>query len=232
MLRLYDTRHRLVEPLLPPGSRALRAYTSAGLPGQVHADLIRRVLERSGVRVLACRDLAEDLTPLNVRPAEPVADGMPGALRLLGGRVDLYLSDTEEVVDDAAVRHHARSAATLDAPIPDDPLPVRLALMEHRYRDAATLTSDDLREAGDTIGRWRRKVAEWAEEPSSPIAKDHADAMNEAFDDDLDTPGALRILRALEEDREVPPGSKFETFLHADHILALDLSADIGRLPR
>ena len=78
--------------------------------------------------------------------------------------------------------------------------------------------------------RWRRKVAEWAEEPSSPIAEDRADAMNEAFDDDLDTPGALRILRHLEDDPAVPPGSKFETFLHADHILALDLSSDIGRL--
>ncbi|WP_062442961.1 hypothetical protein [Herbidospora daliensis] len=229
MLRLYDTRHRLVEPLLPPGSRALRTYTAAGLPGQVHADLIRRVLERSNVRVLACRSLDGDLTPLNVRPAEHVPDGMAGALRLLGGRIDLYLGDTDEPVDDEVVRHRARSAVTLDAPTPADPLALRLALMEHRYRDAAVVTPDALSAAADTVGRWRRKVAEWAEQPSLPIAKDRADALTEAFDDDLDTPGALRILRDLEDDGEVAPGSKFETFLHADHILALDLSIEIGR---
>ncbi|TKK85450.1 hypothetical protein FDA94_25245 [Herbidospora galbida] len=233
MLRLYDTRHRLVEPLLPPGTRGLRAYASADLPGQVYADLIRRVLERSSVRVVACRSLDGDLTPLNVRPAEHVPDGMAGALRLLGGRVDLYLSDTDEAVDDAAVRHRVRSAATLDGPVPDglDPLSVRLALMEHHYRDETTLAPDALRDAGDTIRRWRRRVAEWAELPSSPIAADRAAALTEAFDDDLDTPRALRVLRELEDDREVPPGSKFETFLHADHILALDLSIDIGRPP-
>jgi cysteinyl-tRNA synthetase len=52
-----------------------------------------------------------------------------------------------------------------------------------------------------------------------------------AFDDDLDTPAALRVLRNLEKDGEIPPGSKFETFAHADHLLGLDLARDIGREP-
>jgi cysteinyl-tRNA synthetase len=52
-----------------------------------------------------------------------------------------------------------------------------------------------------------------------------------AFDDDLDTPAALRVLRSLEKDSEIPPGSKFETFAYADHLLGLDLARDIGREP-
>jgi cysteinyl-tRNA synthetase len=54
---------------------------------------------------------------------------------------------------------------------------------------------------------------------------------NAAFDDDLDTPAALRVLRALEKDSEIPPGAKFETFAHLDHLLGLDLARDIGREP-
>jgi cysteinyl-tRNA synthetase len=50
-----------------------------------------------------------------------------------------------------------------------------------------------------------------------------------ALDDDLDTRAALRSLRRLEKDAEIPAGSKFETFLHADQVLGLDLAADIGR---
>jgi cysteinyl-tRNA synthetase len=52
-----------------------------------------------------------------------------------------------------------------------------------------------------------------------------------AFDDDLDTPAAIRVLRALEKDGDIPPGSKFETFAHADRLLGLDLARDIGRPP-
>jgi cysteinyl-tRNA synthetase len=50
-----------------------------------------------------------------------------------------------------------------------------------------------------------------------------------AFDGDLDTPAALRALRGLEQDPQIPPGSKFESFLHADQLLALDLPREIGR---
>jgi cysteinyl-tRNA synthetase len=52
-----------------------------------------------------------------------------------------------------------------------------------------------------------------------------------AFDDDLDTPAAIRVLRAMEKDSDIPPGAKFETFAHADRLLGLDLARDIGRTP-
>ncbi|MET8141959.1 cysteine--tRNA ligase [Sphaerisporangium sp. NPDC005288] len=112
-----------------------------------------------------------------------------------------------------------------------DPLAVRLAFLEHRYRQQMNLTWDTLHAADRTLRRWRRRVAEWAESPSRPIAAEYARRAQDAFDDDLDTSTALRALRELERDESVDPGSKFETFLHLDHVLGLDLPADIGKPP-
>nr|WP_189183148.1 cysteine--tRNA ligase [Microbispora rosea] len=111
-----------------------------------------------------------------------------------------------------------------------DPLAVRLALLEHHYRRPIDLTWDALRAADEELRRLRRRVAEWAESPSRPIDTAHAERVQRALDDDLDTPAALRLLRDLEADESVAPGSKFETFLHFDHVLALDLPAAIGRI--
>ncbi|MBE1587574.1 cysteine--tRNA ligase [Nonomuraea angiospora] len=110
-----------------------------------------------------------------------------------------------------------------------DPLAVRLAFLEHRYRQQLNLTWDTLRAADRTVRRWRARVAEWSESPSAPMAADYAERVEAAFSDDLDTPSALRTLRDLERDESVAPGAKFETFLHLDQVLGLDLSTEIGK---
>jgi len=91
------------------------------------------------------------------------------------------------------------------------------------------LTWDTLAAADRTLRRWRERVAEWATWPSKPMCAQYTADIAAAMDDDLDTPTALRTLRALERDGQIPPGSKFETFAHADQLLALDLARDIGR---
>ncbi|MGP4095846.1 cysteine--tRNA ligase [Nonomuraea sp. KM90] len=112
-----------------------------------------------------------------------------------------------------------------------DPLAVRMAFLEHRYRQQLNLTWDTLRAADRTVRRWRARVAEWSESVSAPLSQAHAERVEAAFDDDLDTPAALRILRELERDESVAPGAKFETFLHLDQVLGLDLSTEIGKTP-
>jgi cysteinyl-tRNA synthetase len=112
-----------------------------------------------------------------------------------------------------------------------DPLALRLALLEHRYRQQMNLTWDTLEAADRTLRRWRDRVAEWADSPSKPMCADYTAAITSALDDDLDTPAALRALRELEKDGDIPPGSKFETFANADQVLALDLARDVGRRP-
>jgi cysteinyl-tRNA synthetase len=112
-----------------------------------------------------------------------------------------------------------------------DPIALRLAFMQHKYRQQMNLTWDVLDGAQSTLNRWRRKVAAWANEPSRPMDTDRWSAIRSAFADDLDTPLALAILHQLENDASVSDGSKCETFLRADHLLGLDLARNIGAAP-
>jgi len=110
-----------------------------------------------------------------------------------------------------------------------DPLTLRLVFLGQRYRDDLTLTWDALHAAGKTLQWWRESVAEWALSPSAPISPRYADAVVAAFEDDLDTPAALRELGALEADGDIPAGAKFETFAALDRLFGLDLARDIGK---
>jgi cysteinyl-tRNA synthetase len=110
-----------------------------------------------------------------------------------------------------------------------DPLAARLAFLEHRYRQQLNLTWDTLIAADATIQRWRELVADWADEPSRPIAPEYWARITTALDDDLDTPSALRALRELARDDSVPAGAKFETFAAADRVIGLDLVSLVGR---
>ncbi len=112
-----------------------------------------------------------------------------------------------------------------------DPLALRLVFLDHRYRQQLNLTWAVLDAADRTVRRWRERVAEWARSPSRPMCAEYVGEFTAAFDDDLDTPAALRVLRRLEKDGEIPPGAKFETFAYADQMLGLDLARDIGREP-
>lgn len=110
-----------------------------------------------------------------------------------------------------------------------DPLAVRLFYLTGRYRQQMNLTWDALGGADRRLARWRTRVAEWAEAPSTAMCADYVQRLTAAFDDDLDTPTALVALADLEKDNEVPPGSKFETFAWVDRILGLDLVRDVGK---
>ena len=110
-----------------------------------------------------------------------------------------------------------------------DPLAARMAFLEHRYRQQMNLTWETLTAADATVRRWREQVADWANEPSSPMRAEYATRITAALDDDLDTPAALRALRELAKDQDVPAGSKFETFASADRVLGLDLVSLVGK---
>ena len=61
------------------------------------------------------------------------------------------------------------------------------------------------------------------------MATAYADEVLEAFEDDLDTPRALQVLRRLEKDDTVEDGARFETFAWADALLGLDLVRLVGQ---
>ena len=115
----------------------------------------------------------------------------------------------------------------------EEPLSVRLNLMRHGYGEAlgygGGLDGTQADSAAEELARWRELVARWALSPSGAISRPYADAVTEAFEDDLDTPAALRTLAALADDPAVPDGVKFETFAAADRLFGLDLARDVGR---
>ncbi|MCW2681280.1 MAG: Cysteine--tRNA ligase, partial [Frankiales bacterium] len=78
-----------------------------------------------------------------------------------------------------------------------DPLALRLAFLSSRYRQQANLSWDAIAGSARTLDRWRAAVAAWAEAPSEAIAQAYADELLEAFEDDLDTPRGLQVLRRL-----------------------------------
>jgi hypothetical protein len=109
----------------------------------------------------------------------------------------------------------------------DDPLAVRLALIELPWHEPADLTEAALAGARETLRQWRRLVAEWARSPSRPMPPTVAEQIKAALGD-LDTVSVLALLRDLASDESVPPGARFETFVYADRVLALELPREIG----
>jgi cysteinyl-tRNA synthetase len=200
--------------------------------------------------------LRADCDALNIRPAEhlsraagPVAQlsdlaGHPGQ----GGSpfFDVCATDADAELPRELARHWARSehvlfegrkmADSAAAPaVADltarglDPLALRLAFFGHHYREQMNLSWDALQAADRTVRRWRERVAGWAQSPSKPMCAQYVSEITAAFDDDLDTPAALRRLDALERDEEIPPGSRFETFAHLDQLFGLDMAREIGK---
>lgn len=106
-----------------------------------------------------------------------------------------------------------------------DPLAVRLAFLEHHYRQQMNLTWDSITAADRTLTRWRERMAEWsrAAKHSEPDAAVRAEVLD-ACDDDLDTPRAILALRRLERDTTVTDAAKYATFAWCDRLVGLDLA--------
>jgi hypothetical protein len=219
VLRLYDAAAgRLVEvrPAIP---RLLRVRASGGLRAHLVADLLRRAAERRGWRVTVVREAgAPDLDAFNIHPAD---EALPG------GGADVDISPERPGSDQ---RHLCAVVAPAEVSTDDaDPVSVRLALLGVHYRAPAQIGTSALREADMTLRRWRDRVATWAESPSRPMRAEPVQRVYAAYDDDLDTPTALSVLRDLEADDGIPPGSRFEAFVHLDRLLGLDLAASLSR---
>jgi cysteinyl-tRNA synthetase len=101
-----------------------------------------------------------------------------------------------------------------------DPLALRLALMENRYRSQMDLTWDSLRAANSTLTRWRSAMASWGDSAQASFDAE----INAALIADLDTPRALLRLRSVEKDQSLTQSQKREIFNYADQVFALDLN--------
>ncbi|MFJ5030110.1 hypothetical protein ACIQB5_18715 [Streptomyces sp. NPDC088560] len=111
-----------------------------------------------------------------------------------------------------------------------DPEAVRLALLSVPRGEPVRLSPAVLDAAAGRLAQWRRSVAGWARRPSRPVPEAVRGRLRSAWEDDLDLPGVLDVLRDVARDPDLPDGARFETFAYVDRLLALDLARDLGSL--
>ncbi|MEU0385056.1 hypothetical protein [Streptomyces chartreusis] len=109
-----------------------------------------------------------------------------------------------------------------------DPAVLRLALFSRHHDAPVRLDAGVLGEARTTLVRWRGAVARWARRPSRPVPDDVRRRLRDAWDDDLDVPRVLDVLRGVENEPDLPDGARFETYAYADRLLGLELTRDLG----
>jgi cysteinyl-tRNA synthetase len=100
-----------------------------------------------------------------------------------------------------------------------DPLALRLALLENRYRSQIDMTWQNIAAADSTLRRWRELLAQWGS--SADLKRD--EEIYSHFMSDLDTPKAILRLRTIEKDLSIGAQDKRGIFLYADLVLGLDL---------
>ncbi|MEV5346926.1 hypothetical protein [Streptomyces achromogenes] len=254
MLRILDARTGEPVPAAPArrGLTRIEAHASGPDPTALRvlltADLLVRALELGGTPVwtslTAPRDQPELRTAgtrLGIRPFEfsrDLSSGLGEAQALHVVRWDAAESVGEgPVVAVAGVEwvpgaggESARdgSDAAVLAALLSDPSALRLALLAVPRGEPVRLDPAALEEAARGLARWRRAVAGWARQPSRPVPGDVRDRLRTAWEDDLDLPAVLGVLREVECAPGIPDGARFETYAYADRLLALELVRDLG----
>ncbi|MDX3803567.1 hypothetical protein [Streptomyces sp. AK04-3B] len=226
-----------------------RGYGAASLRVLLVADLLVRALEMGGTPAWALlgdgtsdrAELRAGAAALGMHPFEDGRDATAGT----GAAQVVHVVGTDGPATDGvrvavapaegAVPHwrgttgaHGEPAAGGAAP-DLDPAVLRLALLSVERTEPLRLDTAALDEARDALARWRRVVADWARRPSRPVPDEVRGRLRAAWEDDLNVPEVLRVLRWTEDaGPELPDGARFETYAYADRLLGLELTRDVG----
>jgi hypothetical protein len=181
------------------------------------ADVLARTLELGGTPVVTVADPPAELRAradaLGIRRAEGDRSGAGPALHVLA--------------PDATAGEGIRIEVAPVSGEADLSL-LRMVLLAAPRRQPVDLATADLDGARETLARWRESVATWATRPSKPVPERVRQELRAAWEDDLDVPAVLEVLRRLEHADDVPDGARFETYAYADRLLGLELTRDIG----
>jgi hypothetical protein len=202
------------------------------------ADVLVRALELGGTPVWALlageRDQAElraGAAALGIRPFEDsrgIAPGLGEAQIIhVRGESGAALDEGAWMPGGVQVAVAPVDSAATGIPEGVDPAVVRLALLSQGRATPVRLDPDALSDAQETLVRWRRAVADWARQPSRAVPEEVRGRLRAAWEDDLDVPGVLGVLRSVETS-DLPEGARFETYAYADRLLGLELTRDLG----
>lgn len=240
VLRITDARTG--EPVeAAPARRGLtrvEAHASGLTPTTLRvlllSDLLVRALELGGTPVWSLLtgeheqpELRAAARALGIRPFEDGGDLGSG----LGEAQVLHVAaEGAETTGGVLVAVAPADSPTTSVPDLSDPAALRLALLSHPRDLPVRLDADALDEARRTLAHWRGSVADWARQPSRPVPDEVRAELRSAWEDDLDVPEVLRVLRRVETWPDLPDGARFETYAYADRLLGLELTRDIGSL--
>jgi cysteinyl-tRNA synthetase len=106
-----------------------------------------------------------------------------------------------------------------------DPLAFRWLTFQARYRSEMDFTWEAMDAADQRVKQLRRHVAELGspDHELGPAAKDFDARFREAVANDLDMPGAVRVVNDLDHSANVPPGEKRALLTSWDDVLGVDL---------
>lgn len=207
------------------------------------ADVLRRIVEE-----IVGVDVTSVIVPHGVRLPRPF-EPLSGALRILPATarrtsstqefepsrqpagITIVSTDRSRPVEPASAEPLLLVGAVLPRGIEHvlvqqlaarDPLTARLALLRFAPSATAVLSTARLHRAGETLDRWRFKVANWKDAPPAPA--EALDILLGLLVNDCDTATVLRLLHRIETDHGVPSGAKYQTFVHLDRVLGLDLT--------
>ncbi|MEW2395558.1 hypothetical protein [Streptomyces sp. NPDC046862] len=223
MLRITDARTGALTEVRRTLTRVQAHVTGAdtsALRVLLVADVLARALELDRVPALTIADPPPDLRErtqaLGIRPAETTAPVTGRTLHVAG-------PDTP-VPEDGVHVQVAPVAGTADDSV------LRLTLLSVP-RAAPVDPGAAADEARTTLTRWRKAVAAWATRPSRPVPEAVRQDLRTAWENDLDVPSVLDVLRRVEQAEDLSDGARFETYAYADRLLGLDLTRDIGAAP-
>jgi len=104
-----------------------------------------------------------------------------------------------------------------------DPLSLRFALLENRYRSQMDLSWASLEAAHATLKRWRQLLANGGDSADIKFDQELSDALTT----DLDTPRAMQRIRNIEKDATIGALDKRALFLFADQVFGLELDRGV-----
>ena len=111
-----------------------------------------------------------------------------------------------------------------------DALALRFCFMENRYRSQMDLSWNSIQAAHLTLQRWRRAYQAWKKNPAeeSDRARELIADIAASFNDDLDTPRAMILLRGVERG-DLTDGEKRAVFEKVDQLFGLDLLEELAQ---
>ncbi len=191
--------------------------------------------DTTSLRVLLVADVLARALELGRVPALTIADP-PADLRERADALGIRPPGTTTPVTGPTLH-----VAGPGAPVPQDGVHVqvapavgsaqesvlRFALLAAPRTEPVT-PEESADEARATLTRWRKAVTLWATRPSRPVPDAVRHDLRAAWEDDLDVPAVLDLLRRVESAEDLPDGARFETYAYADRLLGLDLTRDIG----